>query len=590
MKSIAAPLAALLAALPACGGGGSGGSDAGALTVALTDAASLELASLRLDVTGVQLRKSSGQFVPALAGPLSVELVSLQDSSRVLCLTALSAGKYTHVALSFDLSTARAYIAGHSTPAAVLDWDGNPHPPALTVPVHVSGDLRIHGGRHRLLEVDFDLDQSVRVDQASNTIFIEPALLFRIEPPDPRDMQVMGRLSGVKGNRLALALEDRLGTPLGTVKAVVAADCVYQIDGVPLTGATGLAALAGMPLGTPVQAHGRPSPGAPSFAVACVEAGTGTYEGGLDIAEGHVTGRTGAAAPTLAVFGGTGDASHTVFTSGAIVTVTTDPFETGVVPLLTATPISLDDLNVGQRLAGYGLLNGTLLEAGLPDSVVRVMPARLFGLALGPPSGGNLVIDLEQVDIQSEAAFQWSEGGATPLDPDALVAAVGSLADDLGIGAGTPVELRGSFAPVDEDLFDFSATSAANLEGAPALLLLQDRPLGAGVSVSVAPGQLQITLLGVLGPNEFAAIDRGYLGSTALVPPVLLTATGDQGHFLIRERATWQTVATESFDELLIRMRNAINLGGELFFFGARGAFDEVTSTMQVTAATAVMD
>lgn len=591
MKSIAVCLAALLPALGSCGGGGGGGgSDAGALTVALTDAASLELASLRLDVTGVQLRKSNGKFVQPLAGPVSVDLVSLEDSSRVLCLTPLSAGRYTHVALTFDFSTARAYILGNPAPAAVSDWDNNPYPSTMTVPVQISGDLKINGGRHRLLEVDFDLDQSVRVDQANNAIFVEPALLFRIEPEDPRDALLMGRLVSVKGNRILVGLEDDLGTPLGTAQVAVSADCVYQIDGVPLIGSTGLAALAGQPVGTPVQAYGLPSHAAPSFAATCVEAGTGTYNGGLDIAEGHVTGRTGTSAPTLAVFGGTSDASHTAFTSGAIVTVDTDPFETGVVPHLAATPTSLDDLNIGQRTRAYGLLNGTILEAGLPDSVVRVMPVHLFGLALGPPSGGNLVIDLEQVDIVSESAFQWNEGGATPLDPEALVASVGSLADGLGIDAGTPVDLRGTFSPVDEGLFDFSATSAANLDSAPALMLLQNRPLGATVTASFVPGQIQITLFGVLGANEFVSIERGYLGSTALVPPLLLTANGGAGHFLIRERATWKMVATEDFTEFGTIMRNKIMQGEELFFFGARGVFDEVTNTMQVSVATAVMD
>jgi hypothetical protein len=302
-----------------------------------------------------------------------------------------------------------------------------------------------------------------------------------------------------------------------------------------------------------------------------------------------VTGRTGTSGPTVTVYGSTTSADHTTTTSGAIVTVNTDPFETGVVPHLAAMPASLDDLNIGQRVRAYGSLTGTLLEAGLPDSVVRVLPVRIFGLALGPPGGGNLVIDLERVDILSETAFEWNEGGATPLDPDALVAAVGSLADNLGIGAGTPVDLRGSFAAVGEDLFDFSATSAANLEGAPALMLLQNRPLGAGVTVNAVPGEIQITLFGVLGTNEFALIDRGYLGSTALVPPLLLTATGDAGHFQIRDHGAWQMVATEDFNEFAFRIRNAIIQGGELFFFGARGLFDEATNTMQVSVATAVM-
>ena len=585
-------VAAVALALAACGGssgGGGGGPKTGALTVAVTDAASLELTSLELEVTGILLERANGGFVPALGGPIAVDLVSLEGVSRVLSLVALPKGFYTKVHVRFALTNARAHILGSSSPATILDWDGNALPPELTLPIALVGALEISANRHRLLELDFDLDQSVRVDQPNNTVFLEPALVLRIDPTPAKELLVMGRLEKVKGNAVTVGLEDEAGLPLQSVKVKVDQDSVYQIDGVPLTGGPGRMALAALPVGTAVQVFGAVKPKDPSIAGPYIEAGTGTFEGGLGIVEGHVIGRTSSASPLLTVYGNTHDASHTNFASDMIITVHTDALATAVVAHGTAQPFSLDDLNVGQRVWAYGALNGAVLDATLPKSVVRTSPARVFGLALGPP-GADLVLDLEKVGLLAEASFQWIEGGATPLDPSALVASVGTLGMGLAIGAGTPVDLRGSFSAVGEASFDFSATALTDLSHAAPLLLLQNRNAGLGVAATVSAGQLELAFTGTLGPNEFALIDRGYLETTAwpLSPP--FTASGGTGNFLIRDRVTQENVSLTDFADFAAVLNLALGSGAEIYFFGARGAYDEAANTMQVDLATVMVD
>jgi hypothetical protein len=563
------------------------------VTVSLTDAASLDLSMLWVDVTGVQLRKVTGEFVPVLAGPISVDLLSLSDQGRVLGLAAATAGQYTHVRLEFDLSQALAFAIGSAAPATLLDWDGNvlpTAPVAALVGVSPAG-YQILGGKNRLLELEVDVDQSARVDAQTNTVYFEPRFVLRLDPADPAELLVAGRLERVKGNAVDIGLEDELGTPLQTVRVLVDQDTVYQIDGVPLAGAAGRAALAALPDGTSIQARGSIRPKHPSIDATSIEAGAGTHGGGQDIVQGHVISRSGSPSPVLTVYGTTSSAGQTVQASDVIATVHTDAGETRVVSPGSGVPLLLDDLNVGQRVQAFGTLSGTTLSADGPGGVLRLESTRVFGLALAPPSGGTLTLDLERVDSLFETSFQWHEGGSTPLSPLAMIASTGSLADGLGIDAGTPVELRGRFSPLAEGLFDYSATAAANLEAEPALFLLQNRPpAGApgGVTVVVTPvaGGIELAFLGAFAANEFALIDRGYLGSTPFAAAAF-QALGGTGSFLLHDRLTNQHAAFADFAGFAALLGFAAQGGAEVVFFGARGVFDEATSSMQVTQATA---
>ena len=67
---------------PGSGGGGGGGAS-GPVTVAITDLASDQIVSCRVEVTSIHLKGLNGTDVTLLSLPVQVDVASLADVSRV---------------------------------------------------------------------------------------------------------------------------------------------------------------------------------------------------------------------------------------------------------------------------------------------------------------------------------------------------------------------------------------------------------------------------------------------------------------------------------------------------------------------------
>ncbi len=587
-------VAAILAAgLLSCGGsGGGGGSSTSMLTVALTDAASDEISTFLVDITSIQLTRWSGAVTSVLAAPVTVDLAELTDMSRVINALAVTPGWYTSGAITLDFTNAQCVLNGKTTAATLLDADGNAITGTLTLPLQFgTGALNAIAGRHRIMELDFDLDQSATVDAANNTVTLDSTFVMRVDRSDPKSLVTVGTLVGVDDAAGTFTAEVKRpgGSVIATVTFAANGLTVYQIDGVPSLGAAGLVALKAMPAGTWIQTYGAINPAALRINVFYVEAGTGTYNGGTDIVEGHITGRTGGAGvdATLTVLGHSNNAAHDAFQFNTSFTVSTSFANTKVLRRGGILAYDTDDLNIGQRVRVFGALTGTAMDATAAASVVRMQPVRVFGLAGGAPAGGVLTIDLSRVDLRLQGAFTWSQGGTTPPDPAALTLKVFGLADGLGIGALTAVEALGYFRAVDDDTEDFAAVSVTNRDAAPSLLRIRDLVGGLAVVTTTSATQIQFTLAGTALPGEAALLDRGFAGVTDL--PAVSTVKAAPGFTLyaIRNALTGSVQLYLNFSEFSTALGAALTVGRSLRGFGAVGIYDAGEAAMTASLATA---
>jgi len=586
----------LLGCSGAGGPGGGGGTSEGSLTIAITDAASDELASFEVGITSIRLTRPGGAVVAVLPAAVDVDLATLVETSQVLNILDVPAGTYTAAEVTIDFTGASCHLVGESTPAAILDSDGFVLTGERTFPIDVGNMLFAVANRHRIMELDFDLDQTVTVDAGANEVRIEPAFVMRVDPADPKDLFLPGTLVSVDepASSFACDLRGLNGQLLARVTVEVDAQTVFQVDGEGLTGAAGLAALAAQGAGTWVQCYGAIHPFQGRIEASYVEAGLGTFGGGGDIVEGHIVERIGGAgaSPQLVVLGYGTDAAHTSWLFNAEFTVTTSLDETSVVRRGTIQAFDTDDLNIGQLVRVYGTLAGTTMNADDAGSVIRMEPTRVLGYAVGPVADEALAIDITRVGLRYHDEFTWTDGGSTPADPNALDVAVGALGNGLGIEAGSAVVAQGFFTAVDDDGADFVASSLVNRDQGPSLMHIRDRWGGLTLSPTVMSDRIELAWSGVPGLFETAVIDKGFVGATLLPQDPVPTVVDAPGFsiFSIHDRDTHQTEVHLDFADFTGALGAKLAGGGVIFNFGALGVYTEETNTVSAGVVLVVID
>jgi hypothetical protein len=587
--------AALLSS--ACGGGGGGSAaDTGTFTVALTDAPSDDVSSFTVDLTAITLTRASGGVVSLLAAPVNVDLATLDDLSQVVNVLDVPRGFYNSASVTFDFSTAVCVLNGNTTPATLFDVNGSPLSGPVTLPLQMRNSaIQALGGRHRVLELDFDLDQSLTTDTLANTVTVDPTLVVRVDRSDPKELVAFATLDSVDVGKSTADVDVKtLGGVLLT-KATFSFDggTVYQVDGVPLVGNAGLTALAAEPAGTWLQAYGAIDVSAKRLDVSYVEVGHGTYNGGDDVVEGHVVGRSGGPGldATLTVLGHSQDASHSTFQFNTLFNVDVHFATTHVVRRDSGSAFTTDELNVGQRVRFFGTLSGVTLDATSSTSVAREQRTKVKGYALAAPSSGQLAITLDRVDDRDSTLFAWNEGGPTPADPANFVVSVGSLGDNLGIGVNTPVVARGFFSDVADASADFDALSLENRDDSPSVMKIVDRLLGMTVLTSASSSQIQFTISGSKGPLEVAAIDQGFVGVSDLPTSPAPTVVPDASPvcFTWVDAVSGAVVVETQFANFSNDVAAQLAAGRRLTRFTAIGVYDASSNTIDTTIATAVI-
>jgi hypothetical protein len=570
------------ALLPSCGGGGGGGSGGGTqgtITVSLTDAAANEVESFDVTVSSIVLHKSNGTDLQVLSGPVTVDLADNTTTSQVLASLGATVGTYPGATVTFDLSTASCVLVGQSTPATILDDQGNPIAASVVVELLFPSFFALGSGAHKLAEFDLDLAQSLQIDNAANSVRFMPSLLVRTNANEQKPLFLLGTLASVDvaGSSFVVALTDGNGAPTGNVTCASTLTTVFQTDGVPAAGVAGLTALSLMTVGTSLQVQATLDPAAPAVQATNVNAGLGTWNGGTDIIEGHVIDRAGGAGlnASLAIVGRSSNAAHTSFQFDTLFTVTTSFANTRVVRHASATAYDTDEINIGQHVRVFGALTGTDMDA--TTGVLREQPTLIYGAAVGAPAGGQLAIALDTVGLRDVAAYNWT------IDPANILTGVGTLANGLAIVAGTHVVELGYFSGVAGGATDFTAGAVVNADTAPALMFVRNL-IGTGFDVALTCGlnQIDVTITGSSVAGEVALIDQGFVGQTTLptLPTPNVVPAVSLGLYMIRDGTSGGLLLFVNFTSFSQALGNMVGAGAQIRHFAAVGGWDPVTDTL----------
>lgn len=585
----ALPFVLVAASLAGCSGSSSG--DSPTVSLAVTDAASEQLSTFVIGVESVELQGVVSGPVSILQQPIAVDFAALADLSRLLNVTAIPEDVYTGVEVVLLFDNDRVVINGEPTPATLLDASGNPLTGTLTLPIVFPVPLAVTTGNY-VVELDLDLNQTTDVDTGGNQVYLEPTLLPRINRADPKEHAVGGDLRTVVLDRslFRIGLEALPGDPTPVVQVAVGPGTVFQIDGACLLGAAGLSALDNLTAGSWVQAFGGMDASSSYFQAATVEAGSGSYNGGTDIVEGVITGRSGGAGTdtVLTVRGHSNNSTHTVFEFNLNYTINTSFVNTKVVRRGSATLYDTDDLNIGQRVRAFGLLDSltNTLDVTTATDVVRLEPTWVSGIANAAPAGGEVDIDLVRVDLRDAAIFNWAEGGATFADPDAFILDDAyNLATGQGIANGTPVVALGFFSGVDDTGPDFVAGVLANRSLLPSVLLVRDRMNGLTIATATSSTSIDFTFTGTTAGLEKAVIDQGFVGQIDVtgpgvsIVPTPLNPLG-LGFYLVHDRTLNTLSVHVTFSSFAQAVEDALMGGATLFNVGALGVYDAGTDTI----------
>lgn len=593
------PFALLLAAsaaLPACGGGGSqtSGGLSSSLALTMMDSASDQVDSFQVDVTALDLTRLNHAAFQALAAPVTLDFADLTDSGQLLNLVDAPLGNYVSASITLDFTHATCLLTGQSTPATILDDQGAALNGPIVVPVTLSGVFVLGAAAHKQIEIDLDLAQSLQIDAANNTVAFTPTFSVRTDPAQQHPIAIAGRLASIDTvhSSFVVTLKDDNGLAIANVTCGSDNATVFQTNGVPATGMTGLNALALLPLDTWVQAQGTVDVALARIDVTNVNAGIGTWNGGTDIIEGHVIDRSGAAGAdaTFTVLGRSSNAAHDTFQFNTSFTVTSSFAGTHVVRHASSTAYDTDEINVGQHVRIFGTLSGTAMD--VTAGVLREQPTWIFGTAAGAPASGQLTLALAFVGMRDQTLYQWADGGTTPPNPSALVADVGALADALQIDVGTHVLLRGYFSGVSDAGADFTADAVTNADTAPALLLVRNI-LGTGFDVALTCGvaQIDITITGSAAAGEYAVIDQGLVGITSLpsAPTPTIVPAGGVGLYAIRDITAGGITTYLSFITFSASLNDRISAGAQVRHVAAIGPYDAGTNTVTASLASVVV-
>jgi hypothetical protein len=576
----------LLAALgfASCSGSSSGG-DSATVSLAVTDAATDQLSAFVIGIESVQLTTSSGGTVDILQQPIAVDFVALTDFSRVLNVATLPEGVYTGVNVELLYDADRVFINGNNVPATLVDSSGNPLAGTQTLPIVFALPLQVTSGNY-VIELDLDLNQSIDVDTLNNEVAFEPALLPRVNRTDPKEHAVGGSLRTVVLDQdlIRIGLEGLTGSATTVVEIEIGPGTVFQVDGQCLLGAAGLSVVDALAPNTWVQAFGSLDASSSRFQASTVEAGTGSFNGGSDIVEGVIVGRTGGAGADadLVVRGHSSNSVHTVFEFNLTYTIQTSFANTKVVRRGSATQFDTDDLNIGQRIRAFGVLDTitNTLDATTTSDVVRMEPTWVFGLAKEVPTNGqSFEIDLARVDLRDQSDFSWTDANTTAADPaNFALDNSANLAGGQSIAINTPIVALGFFSAVDDDNEDFVPSVIANRELLPSLLLVRDRANGFTVSTTTSSTSIDFTFANAASGIEKAVVDMGFAGETdvtttgiSITPKVL----SGLGLYLLYDR-TLNTVGVYlTFSSFSQALDDAFTNGATLFNVGALGVYDD---------------
>jgi hypothetical protein len=311
-RTLRASWIATLAAVGLAGCGGSSGDDpssasppatseVGTLLISLTDADG-DFVSYSVDVLSVTLQRRGGGTVEVLPAATRIDFAQLTDLSDLLAVATLAPGDIVGGKIRLDYGNAEVLVQSGSqvVRAKVVGADGAPlDVTELDIRLPEREHLIITRARAALLSLDFDLAASHEVDlsQSPPVVKARPYIVAEIDPIAEKQLRMRGALvsADVAGSSYTVDVRPwfRPDGAHGRVTVHTTASTSFEIDGVPSTGAAGLAALAAKPAGTMTVAFGTLSRLEHRFTAEIVHAGDSVSGERVDAVQGNIVSRNG---------------------------------------------------------------------------------------------------------------------------------------------------------------------------------------------------------------------------------------------------------------------------------------------------------
>jgi hypothetical protein len=596
--------ALLFAACSPSNSGGSTGSGStsgsnGVVSFALQSSTPSSIASFTVDVTDIRIGKLGGANTSVLPRSVTIDLAQTNEIARLLQSASLGSDTYDLAEITLDFT--HSNVLTRSGPATLVDGNGNPFTAPFTISIELNEmAFPLASGEQRLLVFDVDVASATNVDLPHDMVAADPMVRVEVDRTGT-PLEVVAELGSIATamHEVGVALEGNGGTE-GNVALAIDAHTVFQVDGAPAAGTTGLAALALKPNGTPIQATVEIDPHSPKLLASVVLAGLGTDASNTDIVDGEVIDRLGNPSAgsnvTLAVRGSSRNSLGTLTQSDAAFTAVVNFANTHVVREGSPLALDTDELNVGQRVRVFGTLNGGVIFANLGTNLVREEPVHVLGQAISASSssGGptTLTMSLEQVESLPQQVFVWLDSGLTPPNPAAFTVNADELVAAEQVTSGESIEALGFCAPVPDAAQDFIATSLTNTATSPTQLIVTDKPNGFTLTIDASSARITLTITGTAGAGEKAILEQHLAGAIPLptTPAPTIIPANALGNYSLMDTSTASVQSFTSFDTFTSALNAALSHGAKLGTFSAEGVYTPSTNFMRATVISATVE
>jgi hypothetical protein len=499
----------LLAALAACNG---------TAVVTLTSTPSTDtFLAYRVGLVSVQLQGSSGRnSVSLLPAGTTVDLARLVNLSEVVGSSSVKTGTFTQAVVTLDYTSAQI-IYDNGTPEGVALTPMGASGQALgrvtlTLLLDPSSQMSVAAKSTTRLSLDFNLAASNVVNPTAKTVSVMPLMAASSVPIDSKTVRIRGPIGGNVNTTNAwyssgITPFDFSTAEGGSLGVTPTTGAIYEINGVPSSGTTGLTKLGSLSAGTMVEAFGTMTTSTSnsnslfnnnntttgtetcsdgttpetlngvltcadgsalestntgttgtgtittvSFSATQVLAGSSVQGGGFDRVSGIVTGRSG---DTFTI-----DDATLLTTTGTnslifgTTTVTVGP-NTLVTEFGEATPdtTGIAQISVGSLVYAFGTASAVSTTSAKLDASagrVRVGQTVASGVVTAQgSSGATLTLNLSQLGGRLATALDFAGTGSTAgndATAPAYVVSTGT-ADLANASAGQPVQVTGYPAP-----------------------------------------------------------------------------------------------------------------------------------------------
>jgi hypothetical protein len=563
--------------------------------VTLTDAKG-DFLSYTVNLTSLQLQTAAGAAVETLPSVTKVDFSQLVDLTEVISAGQIPAAEYVSATLTLDYTGANI-TADDGTGAAVALKPVDATGAALAAPVTVSVKLDnahhlvITPGRTGRLAFDFNLAASNTVNLTAATVTVSPTLVASVVPSDNKQVRVRGQFASASttANDFVLNVQpfhDQTKTN-GQVTVGVGMATTYQVNGMALVGAAGLAALAALPANTMVAAFGTVQTDTQAFTATAVLAGTSLENPDKDQVSGTVISRN---ANTLTLRRATmwmrdGDfesENHDVTVTVAAGTAVTEEGATGT--------FTIADISVGQHIDAFGMASSTSTSNTLDATAgsVRLDLTPAWGVVTALASG-SLTLNLQSLDGLPVSAFNFAGTGtsaAADASPAAYVIDTGLLSQ-TGLAAKAPARVIGFVTPFGKAPPNFTAQTLVNFSAVPEALIVDWAQKGSATAftgLTATSTSLQLNLTGVdnlhfiqIGPEK---ID---LTTLATPPTIMANATATNEVFAIGHRGKFQTENFNTFAAFVTALAADLTPTSTVIALAATGQYDSTANTFTVT-------